>query len=321
MKADNPEKSAGAEGRAASELREVCLALIDCEGLQTRATALAEAVVDDYAAAMRRGETLPPIDVFCYRREDPMTPKGGEHPERFWLADGWHRCAAARRLRRQTILARVFCGGHDEALRHALRSNEGHGLRLTTKDKRFRIEAALKAWPNLSSSEIARRCGVTDKTVTALRSTSEFPKLGQRMGADGRVRVMPRAAFRPEEPNGGYTFGSAFHVVPAGMRRPEPPPGPGIARAEQLPATSRPVDVVEFPRLSPAEEANMRGRRAINELELLPRGNPDRAAILQMVLDWCEEQIRVASPATCATTPLNGHQQERATAVGDRNSF
>jgi hypothetical protein len=60
---------------------------------------LIEETVAEYVAAFRQGDEIEPVRVFF----DGTT---------YWLADGFHRVAAARRLRRKKIKAEVVLGSY-----------------------------------------------------------------------------------------------------------------------------------------------------------------------------------------------------------------
>ena len=98
------------------------------EGLQVRCE-INEAAVSDYAEAMSDGAEFPPIIVF------------GDGT-RYYLADGFHRVASAKRLQREEISATVYEGGFADALRYALGANTLHGLRRTNADKQRALEIA-----------------------------------------------------------------------------------------------------------------------------------------------------------------------------------
>lgn len=71
---------------------------------------------------------------------------------------------------------------------------------LTREQRRALVAESIKVDPQLSDTVHAKRTGVSDKTVTTVRSelesTSEIPKLDKTIGADGRAR--PAAQPRPE---------------------------------------------------------------------------------------------------------------------------
>ncbi len=123
-----------------------------------------EEVIADYAELIRSGITFPPVTVFF-------------DGAAYWLADGFHRYHAHRRIGRDTIFAEVQDGGLREALLHSVGANAKHGLRRTNADKRKAVETMLyneyvskdgsgNPW---SSREIARRCCVSERMVRSAR--------------------------------------------------------------------------------------------------------------------------------------------------------
>jgi len=121
--------------------------------------ALDHRTVAEYAEAMRDGTTFPPITVFT---------DGATH----WLADGFHRVAAATLASLNTIAAEVKPGTLRDAVLHAAGANATHGLRRTNQDKRRVVETLLADpdWAQWGDREIARRCGVTHPFVAKMRA-------------------------------------------------------------------------------------------------------------------------------------------------------
>jgi len=151
------------------------------DGLQTRVT-LNEDVVADYCETLREGGSLPPVVVF----RDVLTD---------YLADGFHRLEAAKRLGRIDIEAEVYDGDRTAALRYALKANAAHGLRRTNEDKRNALRIA---WDNRqalfggdpSNPMLAEACGVTKPTVIKWRKMFTGSKTFtpcSRVGADGKT--------------------------------------------------------------------------------------------------------------------------------------
>jgi len=134
-------------------MEKVQIHTIVTEGLQTR-VALNEEVVAEYGEIIRGGGTLPPVIVF----RDVLTD---------YLADGFHRLEAAKRLGHIDIEAEVHDGDKTAALRYALKANATHGLRRTNEDKRNALQIA---WDNRrtlfghdpSKRELAAVCAVSD---------------------------------------------------------------------------------------------------------------------------------------------------------------
>ena len=145
-------------------------------------------VVNDYATDMLDGAIFPPVILY-----DDGTD--------LWLADGFHRVEAVRKIGRETIDAQIRQGSSRDAILHGVGSNAVHGLRRTQADKRRAVERLLKdpEWARWSDRKIGDIAKVDGKTVAAVRrelTSAEF-----RTGPAGKVES---AEFRTEhaKPNG-----------------------------------------------------------------------------------------------------------------------
>lgn len=136
-------------------------AIIIDKGTQSRA-AISEDTVIDYAEAMQAGDTFPPIVVFFDGVE-------------YYLADGFHRLHAAKRLHKASIQADVRTGTLRDAILYSLGANRDHGLRRSNADKRKCVQTLLEdfEWGELSVNEMARICGVSPQLVTAVKLEME----------------------------------------------------------------------------------------------------------------------------------------------------
>ena len=128
-------------------------------GTQSRAE-LNHATVDEYSEAMAEGDTFPPIVVFF-------------DGSSYWLADGFHRYFGADHAGMTEIQAEVLHGTQQDAQLFSFSVNAAHGLRRTNADKRKAVMGALQhpvsgQW---SDRQIAKHCGVSDKTVAAVRKS------------------------------------------------------------------------------------------------------------------------------------------------------
>jgi hypothetical protein len=130
-------------------------------GTQLR-VALDAATVEDYAAEMGGGTEFPPVVAF-------------RDGETYWLADGFHRVAAAERSGRTEIDVDVRAGSRRDAIVYAAAANRAHGLRLTNADKRAVVTALIRdtEWSAKSNRDIARHCGVTHPFVAKIRAEVE----------------------------------------------------------------------------------------------------------------------------------------------------
>jgi hypothetical protein len=126
-------------------------------GTQPR-TKLIESAIQEYADDMESGSKFPPVTVYY-------------DGESYWLADGFHRVAAAKRAGRQKLSAEVRQGTRRDAVLHSVGVNATHGLRRTNADKRQAVMTLLRddEWSQWSDREIARRCAVHHNTVEKLR--------------------------------------------------------------------------------------------------------------------------------------------------------
>jgi hypothetical protein len=131
--------------------------------------------VIDYADAIKGGAELPPVIVF-----DDGKVK--------WLADGFHRVAAHKRIPgKNDIEADVRKGTRADAAWYALGANREHGLRLSNADKQRAVKLALKARPNESSRAIAEHIGVSHVYVEKRRQVvTVTTSTKARTGRDGK---------------------------------------------------------------------------------------------------------------------------------------
>jgi len=123
------------------------------EGTQSRCEVNEETVLS-YAQDLEDGATFPPVTVF-------------QDGETYYLADGFHRVAAYREVKREEIEADIREGGRREAILFSVGANAAHGLRRTNADKRRAVEILLKdeEWSKWSDREIAKKCWVAPNTV------------------------------------------------------------------------------------------------------------------------------------------------------------
>lgn len=151
-------------------------------GTQMRAGLNAE-TVSEYAAAMLEyggWGKFEPVEVY----HDGAT---------YWLADGFHRVAAAKEAGIELAAAKVHAGDQRKAILHAAGANADHGLRRTNADKRRAVEVLVRdpVWQTWSDSAIAKACKVDPKTVANVRqllvSTMEIHSESERQTTDGRV--------------------------------------------------------------------------------------------------------------------------------------
>lgn len=118
--------------------------------------------VAEYAECMKDGDKFPPVIVFW-------------DGSNYWLADGFHRYHATRRIEVVTIEAEVKEGTVDEAQVFAFGANAKHGLYLTAADireiiKRMLLNSITISWTN---AQIARHIGCSKMTVGRVKASLE----------------------------------------------------------------------------------------------------------------------------------------------------
>lgn len=156
------------------------LIVID-DAIQVRVAGLDENKVEQYAVIMAEGGDLPPIVVFRDSATDAL-----------YLADGFHRVAAAQRAGLHELRAEIRPGGYDGAYEYAEEANLEHGFALSTADKRAIFERRLArghAWAQMSDREIARLLGVSHPTIANWKSSLTGKNLPVR-GNEGKNRVV-----------------------------------------------------------------------------------------------------------------------------------
>jgi DNA modification methylase len=131
-----------------------------------------ETTVGVYAACF---EQMPPVDVFWIEGRDG-----------WWLVDGWHRLAAARKLGLAEVEANEHQGTFDDALEFAYDANLKHGRPLTLAQRKEAAKLKLRRHTERSNSWIAGDSG------------SEIHTLMELTGRDGKT--YPRTIEQPKEP-------------------------------------------------------------------------------------------------------------------------
>jgi hypothetical protein len=142
-------------------LRAVTLDEIRIDGGTQPRAAISEETVNDYATAMSEGAQLPPMVLFF-------------DGAAYWLADGFHRYHAARKLGMDAVNVTVNAGTRRDAVLYAVGANQAHGLRRTNDDKRKAVKTLLEdeEWSKWNKSEIARRCNVSTELVLSVHRES-----------------------------------------------------------------------------------------------------------------------------------------------------
>ena len=151
-----------------TEIQTLKLDQIRIDGGTQPRVAIDEQVVAEYAEKYSSGVDLKPVAVFF----DGAT---------YWLADGFHRYWANRKIESDYIFADVHQGTQRDAVLYSVGANADHGLRRTNPDKRKAVLTMLEdeEWSGWSNCEIARRCKVVESFVRKMKDslTSHKAKL------------------------------------------------------------------------------------------------------------------------------------------------
>jgi hypothetical protein len=224
-------------------------------GTQSRAGIDADTVAE-YAEAMTEDATFPPIIVF-------------HDGKAYWLAEGFHRVAAARKIGAVDIPAEVCQGGRIEALRHSLGANGTHGRRRTQADIAHAVRlayenrAALGLHDVPSARAVAELVGVHHTTAgSQLAKLATWRDAKARTGTDGKqYPVPPPPPSRPAAPPPPPPASRPMPPPPPGRIAPPPPPEEPEAPAAEVDAHGRTVPEALWPmwarRSEPAELAAM----------------------------------------------------------------
>lgn len=217
-------------------------------GTQPRAE-LREDTITEYAEAMAGGALFPPVDVF-YDGAD------------YWLADGFHRWHAAKKLGLTDISAQVHQGTLRDAVLFSVSANAAHGMRRTNEDKRRAVMRLLEdlEWGRWSNREIAKRCAVSEYMVRAMRPDTAIESQYE------RTFIHPKT--------GAPTTMNTANI---GATQPEP----AFYADRPAPTYGRPRPIEEHQ----AEAATLEERMAPTEQERYDAA-PEAKAVVTLVRQW-----------------------------------
>lgn len=136
----------------------IAIAAIRLDGGTQPRAAIHQDWIKEYAEDMLGGAKFPPVVVFFDGTD-------------YWLADGFHRTAAAEASGAADIDADIRQGTQRDAILFSVSANSSHGQRRTNEDKRRAVLRLLNdpEWSGWSDREIARRCGVNHEMVGKLK--------------------------------------------------------------------------------------------------------------------------------------------------------
>ncbi len=197
-------------------------------GTQPR-VAIDEQVVAEYADLYSNGVNLPPVTVFF-------------DGTAYWLADGFHRYWANKRIDCEYIFADVRQGTQRDAQWYSFGANSQHGLRRTREDVATILEKIFsdENWSEKSDYEVAEHTGIPRSTVQRHKER-HLAQMGQ---IDSGEREVKR---------NGKTYKMNTGNIGRGQQtrsRPAPKPG-GISPNAMKPvlghSTHQPKTALELP--------------------------------------------------------------------------
>lgn len=164
-----------------------------------------KSTVKEYAALYADGHELAPIMVY---------QEGSD----YWVADGFHRIAAARQAGLTGIPAEVRQGSKRDAILYAAGANK-HGKPMSNEDKR-RVVMRLLAdaeWGTWSDREIAQHCGV-DHTFVGRQRRSLVLDTSEPVPTERTYRTRNGTVATMQTANIGKCAAPPLHLIP------DPPP-------------------------------------------------------------------------------------------------
>lgn len=108
----------------------------------------------------------------------------------YWLADGFHRYHATRKLGRASIKCKITNGLLRDAILYSKSANNNHGLPPTLQDKLNNAKELCDdfEWSGFSNRQIGRICDVSHVTVAKLR-IGKVPEKVKFFDKDGEVKT------------------------------------------------------------------------------------------------------------------------------------
>ena len=126
-------------------------------GTQSR-DVIEQSQIDTYAEAMSRGDKFPAVTVYFNGLE-------------YYLADGFHRYFAVKKLGKTSILTNLVTGTLRDAILYSKGANADNGLHRSNATKRKCVNDMLDdfEWQFWSNSEIAKACRVSAEFVRLIK--------------------------------------------------------------------------------------------------------------------------------------------------------
>ncbi|WP_405764024.1 ParB/RepB/Spo0J family partition protein [Streptomyces sp. NBC_00080] len=280
------------------------------------------------------GDALPPITV---------------HRPTLRVIDGAHRVRAALLNGRAGIAARLLDCDEAAAFVLSVKANITHGLPLSRADRAAAAARIILTHPRWSDRAVAAATGISDKTVSRIRSQTAAQHSGQsgtRLGRDGRMRPVDSgqgrrraAAIFLDRPDAGLRevaratglspatvrdvrqridrgedpvpgrYRSVRDPRPAATNRPRPPAAPADREAAPVDRQKLLAKLSEDPSL----RLNEAGRRALRWLHHYSVDGDSIETLEQgLPCHWAPEVADLARSCAAAWSELAAQLQQRA---------
>ena len=220
-------------------------------------------LVHEYSESI---DQLPPVVVF-------------NDGANYWLADGFHRYHAHRKLNLDEIEAEVKQGSKRDAVLYSVGANAQHGKRRTNPDKRKAVLALLndEEWGKWSNREIAKVCAVGKSMVSNIRTelSGQKGQMEERtFKRDGTIATMNTANIGKSQ---------------ASYTAPDEEQG-GVEDAKPINKQSTPISFETVrKRITLAKKY---AHSAINQLEMIDKNDKEREEAFEMVIYYINSQRR-----------------------------
>jgi len=203
-------------------------------------TRIRQGTIRQYADSYKRGDTLPPLDVF-------KSPDG-----RHFLADGFHRYYGARAAGHADIAVELFEGDVREATRYACGANARHGIPRTREDKWFEVAAFLceSDLAGTSDAEIAKTCRVSRQMIAKVRPHATSKDAFQKYMEEETER---RTLAREDKQIARKTAKAEAKAAPPAPPTPPVPDRPLTPQEEAMAALARAAEAAGLARKAMAE--------------------------------------------------------------------
>lgn len=146
----------GDEPHRVSETRELAISQLRLDGGTQVREQLDKSAVREYATLLADGSEPPPIDVVF-------------DGANYWVANGFHRIAACKRVGLGMIRANITEGTQEDAKVLAAGSNANHGVRRTSDDIQRAFDLLMEVgWRNHSQSQLRTHLRISISRLQAM---------------------------------------------------------------------------------------------------------------------------------------------------------